>query len=358
MYGLYIDAYTAFLALISIFLVANASAPRKKTAYRHVRGYNPRTLVIIPCKGFDIALADNLKAAKRQSYRNYDVIAVVATRSDSALNAIHETGTKFMISNSKCKRCSGKVRSLGSALSRCRDYDAYVILDSDVLVGRDWLGLLVAPLSDKSIGISTAFPVFAPIGKGLWQRIKHAWGFVGQGLMENRMTRFGWGGSLAFRNDLMSKGDFRYFSESVSDDIALTKIAKRNLLGIAYVPEANPIVISDDDYGKFTEWSNRQTAFSISGSRKVLYAGLAYYSLSILLMVSSIALGILVNSLFLVLLLPFVIGAIRLYLKSGKYAYMLWIYPLINFVYLYNLISASFIKTVEWRGRKYDMRGI
>jgi len=353
----YILAYAAFLTLIAIFLVLNALLPRKKEEYK-ATSYMPKTLVMIPCKGFDIGLKENLMAAKMQSYGNYEVVAIVASKGDTAFKSIRQTRTKFMVADLDCKDCSGKVRNIASALSKFKNYDAYVILDSDVLVGKDWLQLLITPLANRKVGISTAFPFFEPVGRGFWQKVKHAWGFVGQGMMESRRTRFGWGGSLAFRKDLLSKRDFDYFSESVSDDIALTKITKRRGLCIAYVPAANPVVRSDDDSSRFFEWSNRQAAFSVAGSRNVLYLGVAFYSLSIILLVSSLLLGVLASPIFFVLLLPFVIGATMLYLKSGRRKYMLYIYFIMNFIYLYNTLVASKTRTIEWRGRSYDITKI
>lgn len=353
----YIIAYGAFLALIALFLVLNMLLPRKKENYRS-GSYRPRTLVMMPCKGFDIALNENLIAAKAQSYGNYDFIAIVASKNDIAVKSIKQTRTKFMVADIGCKECSGKVRNIASALAKYKNYDAYVIVDSDVLAEKDWLSLLIAPLADRKIGISTAFPIFEPANNNFWPKVKHAWGYVGQGMMENKRTRFGWGGSLAFRKDLLTKEDFKYFSESISDDIALTNIARRRGLEIAYVEQANPIVRSDEGFGRFFEWSNRQTALSVAGSRKILYIGVAFYSLSILLLVSSILLAILVNAIFLLLLAPFAIGALRLYEKSGRRKYMLGVYFMMNFIYLYNMVVAAKTKTINWRGRSYDITKI
>ncbi|MDE1871598.1 MAG: glycosyltransferase family 2 protein [Candidatus Micrarchaeota archaeon] len=359
MYGLYsnavFQAYAVLLALMSVFLAANTLMPRKREVYKQVKGYRPRVLVIIPCKGVDIGLEENLNAVKGQSYRNYKAIAVVGSADDGALRAIRKTSTDFIVADFKNGKCSAKVRSLASALVRFKDFDAYVILDSDALVGSKWLEMLVVPLADKRIGISTAFQLFQPVG-GFWSKVKKGWGFVGQSLMERKMTRFGWGGSLAFRKGLLSgRKDFDYFASSISDDIAITRIARRKGLGIAYVPEANPIVRTDDTFPQFIEWSNRQTAFSIAGSRRILYYGIAFYSVFAILLVSAIILAALVNALFGILLVPFAVGAIALYLRSGRDPYMVPAYFMVNFLYLYNLLTASGMKTIEWRGITYDI---
>jgi cellulose synthase/poly-beta-1,6-N-acetylglucosamine synthase-like glycosyltransferase len=357
MYSIYLEVYTGFLILIFIFLTANAILPKKKGIYNTKRNYRPKTLVMLPCKGNDIGLVNNLNAIKKQSYKNYDVIAIVDSKKDPAFKAIEATNTKFMISDFKCKNCSGKVRALSSALSKFKSYDAYVILDSDVLVSKDWLELLIAPLSDRRIGISTAYPVFKPVG-GFWSKVKHAWGFVGQALMESDRTRFGWGGSLAFRKDLISKTDFEYFSKSISDDIALTNIAKAKGLKLAYVKEADPIILSNENFSRFAEWSNRQSAIFVKANRSVLYQGLVYYSASILLLISAVLLAVFVNALFVVLLLPSILGAIKLYRRSKGHVLMLVLYFMMNFLYLANLLKARGMSTIKWRGNAYDITSI
>jgi len=354
MLGLFLDVYSGFLILLFLALTLLAISPRKRSTYIEKKGYLPDVLVIVPCKGREIDLVENLTAVQKQRYKDYNVIAVVDSMDDPAVVAIRKSGTNLMVADLKCEGCSGKVRAISSAISKFKDYAVYVVLDSDVLVGNSWLDLLVAPLGEEGIGLSTAYPVFEPTG-GFWSKIKHAWGFVGQGLMDDERTRFGWGGSLAFRKNLLAGKDFAYFSGSISDDIALTRIAKGKGLKIAYVRDAEPTVKSDDDFNKFIEWSNRQTALFIHGNSKVFYAAMAFYCASVLLMLSSIVLGVLVSPWFLVLLLPIFIGAFKLWYRSEGYIYMIPIYFIINSIYIYNLLKARQMKSIKWRGRVYEI---
>jgi cellulose synthase/poly-beta-1,6-N-acetylglucosamine synthase-like glycosyltransferase len=349
-----LTVYIVFISLVALFLFVLSFRRRPRQEYLTSKGYNPKVLVIIPCKGLDIGLAGNLTAAKRQRYSNYEVIAVVESEKDEAVRSIKAAGLKFIISKFNCRNCSGKVRNISAALSQFKGYDAYVILDSDAHVGRDWLSGIIAPLHDKRVGLSTSFPAFRPIG-GFWSYVKFVWGFVGISLMESPSTRFGWGGTLAFRKDFLSKADFRRFSESVSDDIALTDIAKAKGLKIAYVPGIDIIIDSNDSFKVFWEWANRQTALSINGSGKVFYYGVIFYSASILVFLSAIILSIFVNPVFLLLLLPFIAGWAKTYRRSNGSLAAICIYPLINFVYLANLIKAKGMRKIRWRGRTYDL---
>ena len=106
---------------------------------------------------------------------------------------------------------------------------------------------------------------------------------------------------------------------------------------------------------KFIEWSNRQTALFIHGNSKVFYAAMAFYCASVLLMLSSIVLGVLVSPWFLVLLLPIFIGAFKLWYRSEGYIYMIPIYFIINSIYIYNLLKARQMKSIKWRGRVYEI---
>ncbi len=347
--------YEAFIALVALFLLALAARPRSGKDYRVRKGFRPRTLVIIPCRGRDIELERNLRAALVQSYRRYDAIAVVDSANDEAVQYIKAAGMRFIVSSADCKRCSGKVRAIATALEKFTNYDAYVILDSDVLAGTEWLGSIIAPLGDRHIGMATSFPTFRPI-YGFWSNVKFVWGFVGSSLMESKATRFGWGGTLAFRTDLLAKADLAEFKSSVSDDIALTRIVKKKGLGIAYVPEASPVVYTQESFGSFAEWANRQTALSISGSPKLYYYGVAFYAASILCLLSGIVLSVWVSPTFLLLLLPTVASVLKTYNRSSRSIAAACISPLINFVYLANLLKAKGMGSITWRGRSYSIK--
>ena len=322
--------------------------------------YLPRVLVIVPCRGMDHGMVANLKSIKTQEYPDFEAMAVVDERDDPAVEAIEKAEMRYVTSNVQCDRCSGKVRAIASAIKMNPGYEVYVVADSDIRVGRRWLSELVLPLADRSVGVSTMFPRFVPEG-GIASLIKFAWGFVGEGLMENDATRFVWGGSMAFRRSLVA-GDkrMRFFLESefsVSDDITIMKMAKKDQLGIWYVGRHHPEVRSVDNFPEFVEWSNRQAALSVLGQRRNLYVGLVYYSSESLLVVTGIALS-LYNPLYLVLLLHAAITAYRTKRRMGGDATASAIIAsaLMPFLYVYNLSCAAFMRRITWRGRMYSLR--
>lgn len=346
--------YIVFLSLIFLFLVG-INFRKNKHEHKWNKNYNPKVLVIVPCKGKDITLYDNLLSLKKQNYKNYDLIAVVADKKDYAVKEIKKAGIKFIIAE-KSDKGSAKVRSLYTALKNYK-YDAYVFADSDITAKSNWLKNLIAPLSDKKIGLSTSFPYFNPVA-GFWSDVKMMWGFVGQGMMESEITRFGWGGSLAFRRDILDKESLEYFRNSISDDIAITRIVKAKDLGMAYSKKSQPVVNSDDNFSSFWEWSTRQTAFTISASRRTYYYGVAFYFANILLFISAIALSF-YSLIFLIFLIPFGIGIVKNLSRVKKMS--LIVFPvafMMNFIYLVNLLLAGRMKEVRWRGITYSLESV
>lgn len=341
--GPLLELYTGFLSIILIGLlgIRFLKPKEEKAAYRS--NYSPKALVIVPCRGLDITLEKNLASAKMQDYENFNIIGVVDTEKDPAVAVLKKVGINYIVSAPELlhvfPNSSGKVRALTTAFERFRNVDVYVVLDSDVQCSRNWLSMLVAPLADKSVGASTSFPYFRPMG-GFWSKVKSVWGLVGNGLMENKKTRFAWGGSMAFRKSLITKKFIKAFGDSVSDDIMITKEVKRKKLKVAYVKDI-ATVNSYDDFPMFFEWSNRQTALSALEYRKNLKVGIIFYSARILLMASALVLAYYISILYAVFFAPLLLN-IAAALKKPKEIYpsFLFILLFIDFIYLINLVLA------------------
>ncbi|MCW6168708.1 MAG: glycosyltransferase family 2 protein [Thermoplasmatales archaeon] len=316
---------------------------------------NLKALVIVPCRGMDYSLEDNLRHLLEQDYRNFKIIAVVDSSDDPAVKYLKGTGMDYIISDFDCRHCSGKVKAISSAIKSFKDFDVYVIADSDITVEKTWLSRLLSPFSRDDVGISTTFPYFLPVG-GFWSKVKLVWGFVGLGMMESKLTRFGWGGSLAFRKSIVSGENFKFFSEFVSDDIALTKLCKKEGKSIAYVAGSRPIINSPDNFRTFIEWSNRQTSLSVYATRNVLYYGILIYSATLAIFVLSILLSVLLNPIFLIFLIPTVINAAKAMKRSGRnYLITFLVSIFLPFLYMYNLLHALKAKSISWRGREYSL---
>ncbi len=356
-------AYIIFSFVVFLFLLALDSLHllRKKEPARQPKRYEPDTLVIVPCRGTDLTLESNLVSIKNQRYRNFKVIAVVDGSGDAAIPKIKKAGVEYIVAGEPKGMSSGKVNAILTALKRFRDFDVYVIADSDIEVDKLWLESLIAPMVEKGVGASTMFPYFNPVG-GFWSKVKMVWGFVGESLLESESSRFGWGGALAFKKELVDKWFIDLATKSrfaVSDDICVTMATKRKGMKIAYTKESQPRVNSDDNFRVFAEWANRQTAWTLLGYRKNLYLGILYYSSEIVLFVSGILLSAFVSPIFLIYFLHLLRSYWKTYARAGKaYWEILLIVPMMPFLYLSNLLIANSLGEVTWRGRKYSVSAV
>lgn len=353
-HNIFLLIYSAFLFLIFLGLTYIATVRTDTETYDKSDRHS--VLVIVPCRGHDYELEANLKSIAGQKYPDFRVVAVVDSADDDAASFISASGIEMLVSEQVCNECSGKVRAIATALEKYPGYDLFVIADSDIRVKEDWLQNLVSPFENQKVGLSTTFPYFNPVG-GFWSRVKLVWGFVGLGMMESKLTRFGWGGSLAFRTSLLDETNLKFFKSYVSDDIALTKICKSSGMEMAYVRDAMPVINSPDSREVFVEWANRQTALSIYATRNVFYYGVLFYGASILLFISAVSLGIVANPLYFIFLIPTLANSVRSVQRAGKMGvFTFFLSMLIPFIYFYNLVKANSMKSITWRGRNYSLK--
>ena len=347
--------YCFIIALILIIFILQLylSLPRRfKKIYSGTPDFN--TLVILPCKDTDYSLDENLKSIKGQNYKKYTVVAVVDSEEDPSVEFLRNNRIEYIISNCKSGG-SGKVRAIATALRKYKSYDAYVIVDSDVLASRDWLEKLLQPLTDQKYGISTTFPYFEP-KNGFWSKFKAAWGFVGVGMMQSEITAFGWGGSLAFRKSLMDEDDIKKFSEAVSDDMAITDVCKSKGNKVAYAPESVATIYSPDDWKVFREWSIRQTSLLLSKTRNAYYIGILLYGSSALLMLGGLLLSLFASYYYSVLFLPLLLNEVKMFVRlRRKEPIYIIVQILLPFFYVWNLVKGSKNREITWRGNKYNL---
>ena len=347
------DIFLALIILIFAGLTFIASH-REKDDLVFSR-YQGKALFIVPCRGRDFTLEENLRAIIQSVGNRYGVVAVVDSEDDEAVPAIKSAGMKYIVASPVCTRCSGKVRAVYSALVAFPGYAVYAIADSDILPATSWAEDLLSPFTMEDTGISTTFPYFFPRG-GFWSVVKLVWGFVGLGMMESSVTRFGWGGSLAFRSSLLDGSGKDFFLSYVSDDVALTKLCKSKGYKIRYVRSAAPVINSPDDFSTFMEWANRQTALSIYSTPSVFRFGVIFYGSTVLIEAASVVLSILVFPAFVLLLAPVLITALRNVQRAGRMPVAVFLITLfIPFLYLYNLIRARKMSEIRWRGRTYSL---
>ncbi len=355
----------AFLALVSLGLSALTllglsralRGPKRQRAAR-TKGREPSVLVIMPCKGIDLNFDDTIEAAKHQSYGNYEIIGVIDSDDDPSHEILERHGVRVMITDRRRmpERCSGKSFAILTALRNLgREYDVFVVLDSDTTVGRDWLRLLVRPLlSDDSIGVSTTFPTFSPVS-GFWSRVKLVWGLVGRSMQNSSRTMFPWGGSMAFKRTLLDRV-VAELARNASDDIAVGRASRSMGLGVVSVPRAMPTVFVKESFGTFYEWSVRQTAWALQGNGALFKYGVTYYSAFCLNDVLLAYYAAALSPMAAIFAAPLLLNIAGFCAQTRRYSPAYYpIVALMPVLYLADLLAGKTARRVRWRGATYRL---
>lgn len=235
----------------------------------------PPASVIVPCKGGDFELQENVEAILDQDFQDYEVIFVTATEADSSLESLRRAArrfpgrrVKFVVSGFSDRR-GEKVHSLMRALEEVDPATRVLVFaDSDGRPHRHWLRDLLAPLRDPETGASTGYRWYFPRRGNLPSLLRAIWNSSVATLLGEHGRNFAWGGSMAIRRSTFAAVDVpAYWEHSVSDDYSLAEAVRAAGLRIHYQPRCLVASHGDCDWRELLEWSTRQVIITKVYSR-------------------------------------------------------------------------------------------
>jgi cellulose synthase/poly-beta-1,6-N-acetylglucosamine synthase-like glycosyltransferase len=333
--------------------------------------YNPKTCVIVPCKGIEHKFRENIDSICNQNYEDYKVIFVTDSKDDPAYKLIfkhYKNNPKVKLETcEKLKSCSGKISALIRGIKVADDVEVYVFADSDVKPHKDWLKYLVNDLDEKNIGATTGYRWYFP--HDIKSLIVSSWNLAGSLSLFFYFVNYAWGGSTAIKKDLFEKLDIESnWMKGYSDDLILTDCVKKGGYKIKYVPKCILESHFDGNFKSFLNFGTRQFTwvrwyyapawyFSVIG-----FVGLKTLTILglILLILGFTIPGLIIISMILVEILSGWVAhstmkKIMYYDKkkfgsSFHYAMMM---PVSYFIFAYNNWSSIFKKELKWGGRIY-----
>ncbi|HVP12157.1 MAG TPA: glycosyltransferase family 2 protein [Phycisphaerae bacterium] len=207
--------------------------------------FQPKAAVIMPCCGVDEKLEQTVLALGRQRYERYEVIFALESAQDPAYTAIggwtenQTSPPSRRVVAGLAERRSQKIHNLTAAIAEVpEDCEVLVFADSDAVPGEDWLGHLIAPLQDESVGATTGYRWYTAAG-GLAAGIRSVWNAATVTTLDDERLNFCWGGATAISRRTFERiGVPRLWENSVSDDLSLTVALRRAGLRIRFVPQA------------------------------------------------------------------------------------------------------------------------
>ena len=343
--------------------------------------------IVLCLRGSDPFLGDTLRAAAVQDHPDYELRVIVDSECDPAWQQTREALAKV---EPRCRliieplegrptTASLKCASLLQGLDDAEASTAMVaLLDADVVPSKAWLRTLAETLADDHrCGVATGNRWYAPpdASPGSWTRA----GWNAGALVQ--MVCFGipWGGTLAFRSDLLEAAGLRAkWSASFCEDTLLPQALRGIGRKVTFVPSLIAVNREHVRLPALFEWVARQlltarlyhpawptvAVFGLSAPITVLATAAA--SMSAATRGDLATLGWLLGALFVFLIsLPTLFIWIRAIVHRSVGArprrmplsLLLWGVLSAQCLYAAALLKAMAMRSAQWRGVTYAIEG-
>lgn len=357
----------------------------KKELSQRLPTFTPFASVIVPCRGLDAGLEDNLIALSAQNYPKYEVIFVVDSVEDESVALIKK------VSKKDCQSVTSRIVIAGNAIDSgqkvhnlrkavleiSKESEVLVFIDSDARPNREWLRNLIKPLKKREIGCATGYRWFVQKKWGVATHLRSAWNAsIASALGENMENNFCWGGSTAITRALFDRLQIREkWKGTLSDDFTLTNILKEIRMPIYFVPQCLTATVEDCGIKEMLEFTTRQMKITRVYSPslwKISFVGslifvFTFYAGIILLFFTE---GIHFWTTLIAVSVVFVLGVGKAWIRLSAVKLILTGYekqlnsqflPQVLFwtvtpiLFLYNDIIAIFSRKITWRGITYEL---
>jgi cellulose synthase/poly-beta-1,6-N-acetylglucosamine synthase-like glycosyltransferase len=334
----------------------------------------PPATLMVPVKGPDEGLRENLAALAALDYPDYELIVVADSAADSPPGVLPRR-VKVVLAHATDARTCEKVRNLLAAVRAARKRsEVLVFADSDGRVTRGWLRALVAPLSEDGVGAVTGYRWFLPARGGFWPLVRAVWDAVAAGTLGPGDNAFAWGGAAAIRKETFFQVRVpEYWQDALTDDFTLARAVHAAGLTIAFAPGALTPCVDHTTAGGFLEWSRRQMTLTRLYAPRLWWSGLIAHVFYCGGMVAAVAaFGAGHHGAAWVLIAQLAPGMVKglnraMAARAALPEYGEWFrrwtwvhavgVPLGTWLWLLALVASGFVRTMEWRGRRYEVRG-
>lgn len=354
--------------------------------------YRPRTVLIVPCKGKDLAFRDNVASFFNQDYEDYLLWFVVAEESDPAYEELCRLKERLS-SSSKAKNiqvlvagqgqsCSQKIHNLLYCFGRISDdIEVLAFADSDVCVRSDWLCHIVHPLRKTKNGAASGYRWFVPKKNNFASLALSAMNAKIAQLLGNSPFNQAWGGSMAIRAEVFRQlGLDKIWPKALSDDLSLSYAVKKAGKKVVFIPACLVASYESMSWDNLFEFGRRQFLITRVSNPGTWWFGLCSSLYSVLGLWAGACLAVYATAtsdknmaLFAAVPIVFFISQmgraiirqrmvsklLKEYLPKMKAAMaadilLFWVWSILLLVII---ISSAFGRTIQWRGIRYKLLG-
>lgn len=332
----------------------------------------PPATVIVPVKGPDPGMRENLAALAGQDYPDYELIVAARTARDIPAGVLPGR-VKVVLGRPDDPSTGDKIQNLLAGVKAARKRsEVLAFADADGRVERGWLRALAAPLTGPAVGASTGYRWHVPEPAGFWPLLGGVWDAVVAGTLGPGPCRFAWGGSTAIRKETFFAARVPdIWKGQVSDDYALSAAMRRAGLGIVFAPGALAATPGRITGREFWAWTRRQLLLTRFHDPRLWWTALAahvVYCAGMAAGAAALALGHPVGAPALALqLAPGMAKGWRrarlaraalpgweAWFRRYGWAHTLLV-PVVTWLWLGALAASACGRTIAWRGRRYRL---
>jgi ceramide glucosyltransferase len=370
--------YWCFVGPALLLALLSLRGERKRAAYAERRlAETPATLppasVIVPVKGDDDGLRENLAALASQDYPDYELIVVAHSAGDIPPGVLPHK-VRVVLAHGDDPSTGQKVQNLSVAVIAARKYSqVFAFADSDGRVTRGWLRALVAPLAEPGVGASTGYRWFAPEPPSFWTLMRSVWDAVALSRLGPGDCGFAWGGAMAIRREVFYDLDIRqHWKNTVSDDYALSAAVRAAGLTIAFAPGALVPCYERISAARLFAWMRRQMTITRVYNGRLWWLALAAHFFYCGGMAASIVASVrgsrLAEWALIAQLSPGMLKGLNratlakaalpecaAWFQRHQWVHAIWV-PLATWLWLVALVSSAFGNTIRWRGNRYMLK--
>jgi cellulose synthase/poly-beta-1,6-N-acetylglucosamine synthase-like glycosyltransferase len=332
----------------------------------------PPAALIVPVKGADEGLRENLAALAAQNYPDFELLVVAHSAADIPPGVL-PARAKIVLAHGADPNTGEKIQNLKAAVAAARRHTAvFAFADSDGRPGPGWLRALVAPLAEEGVGASTGFRWYTPVPPTFWSLLRGVWDAVSGGRLGPGDNPFAWGGAMAIRKEIFAQAAVsERWKNTISDDYTLTAAIHAAGLQIAYAPGALTPSAEHVTAAQFLEWSRRQMRITrayaprlwwmalvghviyCGGMAASIIAAVRGYRLAEWALIAQLSPGML-KGLNRATLARAALPQCEPWFQRHQWVHALWV-PLATWMWLLALVSSAFGRTIEWRGYRYRL---
>lgn len=195
--------------------------------------FHPKVSILKPLHGLNAGTYQNLRSFCQQDYPHYQIVFAVQDDADPSVEIVQKLMQEFplqdiqLVVSNQAVGNNPKVNSLANAATEAK-YKLWVIADSDIRVGKDYLRRIVQPLRYPGVGVVTC--PYRSQGEG-WAAnlaaLRTAAEFHPNMLVSRCMegVHFALGSTIAIRKELLTKlGGFEAVADYFADDVQLGRL--------------------------------------------------------------------------------------------------------------------------------------